>query len=118
MEMTEMHSPAQTELEPTETLEPPTKADKASKKKSKATKAAKTPRSTDKAKKWPPRWRGKPGNGTIWKTKAGKEYHVMSVHIPTSLLRRLDSQCAKNKTSGKGRSTRSGFAVALLEAKL
>jgi hypothetical protein len=109
MEMTEMHSPAQTELEPTETLEPPTKADKASKKKSKATKAAK---------KWPPRWRGKPGNGTIWKTKAGKEYHVMSVHIPTSLLRRLDSQCAKNKTSGKGRSTRSGFAVALLEAKL
>lgn len=61
---------------------------------------------------------GKPGNGTRRKTKAGVEFHIMSVHVPLPLLRKLDAAVQKNEKSGKKGASRSEFAVAAIQRLL
>jgi hypothetical protein len=80
-------------------------------------KPAKT-RSLTKASKRPhKRSSTKKDNGTVRSTSTGK-IHVMSVHIPLSLLKRLDAKCAAAKKAGKSPDNRSAFAVQAISSRL
>jgi hypothetical protein len=59
----------------------------------------------------------KKDNGTVRTTPTGK-IHVMSVHMPLSLLKRLDAKCAAAKKAGKSPDNRSAFAVQAISSRL